>query len=74
MAFGGEGGNTEHRHLAGQEYSVISELFHLLYQAKTPRIRQKHHKTGKITNLLKIQSEKKSMNVNVPIANSLLLI
>ena len=74
MAFGGEGGNTEHRHLAGQEYSVISELFHLLYQAKTPQIRQKHHKTGKITNLLKIQSEKKSMNVNVPIANSLLLI
>ena len=26
-----------------------------------------------ITNLLKIQSEEKSMNVNVPIANSLLL-
>ena len=60
MVFWGEGGNTEHRHLAGQEYSVISELFHLLYQAKTPRSRQKHHKTGKITNLLKIQSGRKT--------------
>ena len=51
MTFGGEGGNTEDRHLAGQEYSVISELFHLLYQAKTPQSRQEHPEAGKIINL-----------------------
>ena len=73
MAFGRQR-RTQALGGSGMLCALSVNFAHLINQAKTPQIRHKHHKAGKITNLLEIQSQKKSMNVNVPIANSLLLI